>query len=201
MRPTWLSSVLAAVFAVLITPVLTWAVPVIGGSTFVAQTGEVIATFVGSNAAYTSVLFLETPGNAVGEIFNNHSSLAGSSRSLGTFVAGTELIFRIHVLDTNGTYFSGANTLNSDNTAHAIVDFGFGANQTLVGFEDLDGGGDRDYNDLQVSFTNTSSAIVQPEPATLALMASGLVGLLLWRGRARAAAYGPLRRAARSLEP
>ncbi len=200
MRPTWSSYVLASVFAVLVTPVLTWAVPVVGGSTFVAQTGEVMATFVGSDAAYTSELFLESPGNAPVAIFNNHSSLPGSSQSLGVFAAGTELIFRIHVLDTNTTYFNGPSFRNSDNSAHAIVDASFAPNQTLVGFEDLGGGGDRDYNDLMVSFTNTTLTITNPEPATLTLMATGVLGLLLWRGRTLRYSTR-LWSAARSLKP
>ena len=116
MRAMESSYVLGAVLAVLLTPVLTWAVPVAGGSTFVAQTGEVVATFVGSDAAYTSQLFLETPGNTLGAIFNNHSSLPGASISLGTFAAGTELVFRIHVLNTNSNFFSGSNSLNLDNS-------------------------------------------------------------------------------------
>ncbi len=180
------SCVLAAVLAVLITPVLTWAVPVVGGSTFVANTGEVIATFVGSSAAYTSELFLQTPGNTLAVIFNNHASSPGTSISLGTFAAGTELILGIHVLYTADTFFNGAASRNLDNSAHATVDTAVGLNQSLVGFEDLFGGGDQDYNDLVVSFTNVSSStIVNPEPTTLVLMASGLAGLLLWRSRSQ----------------
>ena len=171
--------------ALLVTPVTTWAVPILGGSTFVSVTGDVIASFVGSDAGYTSELILDTPGNSLGVIFTNHSTPPGTTQNLGTFTAGTELIFRIHVLNTGNDFFTGPASRNPDNVPHALVDSAYGPNQTLVEFEDLFGGGDRDYNDLMFSFTNVATTISNPEPATWLLMASGLAGLLWLRSRAR----------------
>jgi uncharacterized protein DUF4114/PEP-CTERM motif-containing protein len=174
--------------ALLVTPVIAWAVPILGGSTFVGVTGDVIATFVGSDAGYTSELILDTPGNSLGVIFTNHSTLPGTTHNLGTFAAGTELIFRIHVLNTGNDFFTGSASRNPDNVAHALVDSAYGPNQTLIAFEDLFGGGDQDYNDHMFSFTNVASTISNPEPATLLLLASGLAGLAGWRqGRAKKA--------------
>ena len=46
--------------------------------------------------------------------------------------------------------------MNSDGIAHATVS-NLDEGGTLVGFEDLLGGGDKDYNDLVFSFSNTNT--------------------------------------------
>jgi len=45
---------------------------------------------------------------------------------------------------------------------------------TFVGFEDILGGGDLDYNDHEFSFTNIIQRTTVPEPGTYALMFAGL---------------------------
>src|SRR5438105_14136119 len=118
--------VLLGSVALLVTPVITWAVPILGGSTFVSVTGDVIASFVGSDAGYTSELILDTPGNSLGVIFINHSTLPGTTHNLGTFAAGTELIFRIHVLNTGNDFFTVPASRNPDTVPHAIVHSAYG---------------------------------------------------------------------------
>ena len=167
-------------------PNTSMATSVLGGSLVVQHTGNVTATFQGSNAGYTSSLFL---GNT--KIFTTNQA-AGSTFNLGNFNAGTTLNFRLEVHNTGQTFYSGSAANNVDGIAHAFADDSFGENETLVSFEDLLGGGDKDYNDLIFSFTNTEAGegteidkglVQNPEPSTVILLGSGIMGLaaLRWK--------------------
>ncbi len=155
------------------------AFPILGGSVVVANDGEVIAKFLGHTAGYTNLLYLDSPTNGIGMIFNNQASPIGSTLSLGNFTAGTELIFRINVLNTGDNFYSGPASRNADGLAHAVVDDAFSVTETYVGFEDLFGGGDQDYDDLMFSFTNvkaTQNPPGVPDSGSTALL--GAMGLL-----------------------
>jgi hypothetical protein len=130
------------------------AAPILGQE-LIATGGDVVVTFVSNGAGYTSELYLDGPdGDALGSIFNNQTTPVSTSLNLGAFLAGTELIFRLEVKNTGQVFYSGEGSRNPDGIAHAVVDSR--QNQAQVGFEDLFGGGDRDYNDLVFSFSNVS---------------------------------------------
>ena len=232
---------LSLVAGLLVVPSLAQATGILGGNLIVQNEGSVTVTFGGSEAGYTSTLYL---GGTDTAIFSTNS-LAGSTFSLGDFTAGTELSFRLEVQNTGNVFFTGAGANNIDGIAHAIVE-SVGTDTLQVGFEDLLEGGDRDYNDLVFFFSNTttektivqgqisdgsknedeaiglpsllseenllheediedvnmqdpgpsslvsgenfgyseSGAIIQnPEPSTIVLLGSGLLGLGAWRLR------------------
>ena len=165
-----------------------------GVPVLVNTTGNVTVTYQGNSADFTDQLFLASPTNASNTIFVNHNTPAGTTFNLGTFTAGTELLFGMDVLNTGDVFFTGASSRNPDNATHARVQAGYAPNTTLVSFEDLFNG-PFDFNDL--SFTLTVAPIVSvssnaqavsldiPEPMSLTLAGIGLLGLACRRPEKR----------------
>ena len=145
------------------------AVP-ITADTLIASGGVVTVTFASNDAGYTSDLFLD--GLYGGVIFNNGTTPVGTSIDLGSFDAGTELVFKLVVQQTGDTFYTGPADRNLDHQVHALIENMAG--QVMVGFEDLRDGGDRDYNDLVFAFTNVNPSS-QPAPIG-ATGAGGSVG-------------------------
>ena len=151
------------------------AAPGTEGLKVIATGGEIIATYEGNSAAFSNDLYLDSTF-----IFNNHATPVGTSVSLGTFAAGTELLFRMHVNNTGYDFFTGPGSLNPDGYAHARVQSEWLPNTTLVSFEDLFDG-PFDYNDLSFSFTNTIGAVPEPETYAMLLGGLGLMGYFVRR--------------------
>jgi hypothetical protein len=146
----------AALIGLLATPA--HAVP-ITEHTLLATGGDVVVTFVSNGASYQSELFLKgQTGTDGGTLFNNWLTTVGTSVNLGSFTAGTELVFVLVVQDTGDAFYTGAASRNLDGLTHAVGDVS--GDLALVGFEDVFGGGDRDYNDLVFAFTNVN--VVDP---------------------------------------
>jgi len=189
MKSSFRSFCLIAALAV-VAPIASFATPILGGSVVVNTDGDVIATFLdGAGASYTNNLFLDVSG--VGFVFNNHTSHIGDSVNLGFFSAGTELIFRLHVNTGSSIYdlYTGPDYRNPDSIAHAIVDDAYSATATSVAFEDVLGGGDRNFRDMVFSFTNVHGTDTPPVPeagSSALLLGLGLASL--WLGRRRSAA-------------
>jgi len=180
------------VVGLLVLPSLTQAEGMLGGSIYVKESGSVSVSFHGVNTSYTSALYLQ----GYGQVFSSDGSTERTV-NLGEFEAGQELTFYILAQDTK-TYYTGSGTLNADGLAHAYVsniDSG-----TKVKFEYLYGGGTKDETKVPFTFSNTNSwtdikgiidttqtvnseVIQNPEPSTIVLLGSGLLGLGAWRLR------------------
>lgn len=105
---------------------------------------------------------------------------------------GDELRFGIHVLNTQQSFHLGPGSRNADGIDHAYVRLG--RSSVTVGFEDLYGGGDRDYNDTiyrisgvtttphlasgpsAASSNNRPSSVPEPAGALLLLTGAALLG-------------------------
>ena len=162
--------------------------PILGGRLLVAEDGYVTAEFLGSNAGHFNVLYFEGPGGDQ-RLFDKKTPLSTAPITLGWFTAGTELIFRLDDLSTNHSYYSGDAARNPDNLAHALaittIDTISSQFVTTVGFEDLFGGGDLDFDDLEFRLTNVIDPPI-PVPSIPLLLLAGLLGinlLRLWPGR------------------
>jgi hypothetical protein len=105
----------------------------------------VTVTFVSSSTAYTNDLVLDAPQWAY--LVAAYADPPGTSLSLGPFPTDTELIFGIDVQDTGLHWQSGPAFRNSDGVVHVAVTYE-GDCSWLIGFEDLEGGGDLDFNDV-----------------------------------------------------
>lgn len=146
-----------------------------------ASSGHVIAYFAGNGAGFTNLLGMLVNGVDTGiEGLNNQTSAIGDSLDFGLVNAGDVLTFKLRVTNTGDIFYSDR-SMNGDGITHIYAtnyaggDFGLPGG-TYVGFEDLNGGGDLDYEDLAFVFTNVRSNV--PEPAAWALMLAGfgLVG-------------------------
>jgi hypothetical protein len=170
------------------------------------EKSDVRVYFIGEGAAFSNSLGFNTSGTGVSEgdpqlIFPNASStvssydpakdpkrtssaplLPGDFVNLGRMDAGTILDFFLIANGASGgsDVFSTDQSANKDGINH-VVAFAYAmANSPflIIGFEDIWGGGDRDFNDLlfavDIGATNIRNLTATPEPA----MATTLLGLL-----------------------
>ena len=123
-----------------------------------SEDSNVTVTFEGSSASFNNLFGLWSPRYE--ELLWGHSTTPGTKFDLGYFPSYTELIF--FIISPHGTFLNGPGERNPDGVVHAaITDIAF---QTWrVGFEDLWGGGDRDYNDITV-LVKGDLYIIPPEP-------------------------------------
>lgn len=119
-------------------------------------------TFCSGSAGYTSDSYLYSPDfQWVG---TGHHTPVGTEFDLGVFAEGTELVFAIYVRNTGRWYFTGPGSRNPDGQVHAAVRAIPGQpNAWRIGFEDLWGGGDRDYDDINLVLEG-DLIVVPPTP-------------------------------------
>jgi hypothetical protein len=102
-------------------------------------------SFVLSDTSYQDDLYLDTPESRF--LVHAWEASAGDIGTFGPYAKGTEVSFGIGVNNTGDYWRSGLGSRNADGQAHVAVTYE-GDCQWLIGFEDLYGGGDRDYNDV-----------------------------------------------------
>ncbi len=162
-----------------------------------AQAGEVFVHFFTGAAGFTSELSGRVGDDPFTLIGTSNETPAGAGRSLGFANVGEEIAFRLFVRNTAHEFSSGPAGQNPDNIQHvAAADFAGGSINgssplpagVLGGFEDLFGGGDRDFDDVRFLIRIASVPVPGPVAGAgiPALMALG--GFVLARRRKAAAA-------------
>jgi hypothetical protein len=164
-----------------------------------AATGDVMAYFVGSTAAYTNEITLLVNGIATGiQGLNNKTTRNDTALNFGAVQAGDSLVFKlVNIVPGTGVgpWYSQT-SLNSDGINHIYSSAWAGNNAlpagTYVAFEDLPKGGDFNYNDISFVFTNVATNVpakgTVPEPGSLALLGLGVVAFAASRRKRAQAA-------------
>lgn len=125
---------------------------------FVTNGGRVIMDIAASDSGYENQIYWSKDNFATRHLVgvDNHQA----SIDLGEFAAGTRIDFGI-VNGANQFFRTGGSTANSDGVDHTRISSN--AHGTQIGFEDLLGGGDRDFNDAIIQIR---SATAVPAPST-----------------------------------
>ncbi len=175
MRKTWIILTILIVMALVST---VGAIPI----TF-DQDCSVSVKYLGTDAGYSNFFgWVEgTPPGTLHELGQGHVTVADSIFAIGPRFANENIILYIKN-DYNDVFFSDPAEANPDGREHVqVVPIDPTAVLVTVGFEDLYGGGDNDYNDifLQVS----CEPIINPPPPvpefpTMALPVALIVGML-----------------------
>ncbi len=156
--------------------------------TWASGVNNVEVYFINEGASYHNKLLFSTDGgeskttifedaSSAHSIYANGGPLAlGEGRNLGSFEGSTLLSFLLK--NPNGNVYGHDVSKNRDGLQHitAFKSDGF----LILGFEDLDVGGDRDYNDVVIAvrgLVDSEDSTSVPEPATgLAMLGVGLFG-------------------------
>jgi hypothetical protein len=184
---------------------------------FLKSASDVRVYFIGEGAGFRNTLGFNTSGGGINTgnpeiIFPNASSrvttynpsagpiartaneplLPGDFVDLGTFAGGTKLDFFLIANGASGgtTVFSTDRSVNPDGINHVVTFAAMTATHLIIGFEDLLGGGDRDFNDLlfavDIGAINIAALTASPEPA-IWLMLGCFLGTGLWIQRRKLA--------------
>src|SRR3989344_885931 len=120
----------------------------LGGRVILQQQSTVDITFISTETAYYDIVYLVSPENRT--LFTSRTTPAGTTITVGPYPIGTELIFAL-VNEPGNTFYSGSWSGNGDGVAHVSATPEGGS--WYMNFEDLYGGGDRDYNDMVMKVT------------------------------------------------
>lgn len=162
---------------------------VLGGQLY-GSGSPTTATILNSDSGFSNLIWKLGP--LPGQFIGVDNTNVGSPVALGTFSECDELL--IGIFSPEGLFVTGSGSRNPDGLAHAKLDW-LNADSVTIGFEDLLGGGDNDFNDAMVRLDGVHQfqastcghgpgcncgcpTSVVPEPGTMSLLGLGAMGLV-----------------------
>lgn len=161
---------------------------VLGGQLY-GSGSPTTATILASDSSFENLIWKLGP--LPGQFLGLDNTNVGTPQALGTFSECDELL--IGIFSPKGLFVTGPGARNPDGLAHAALDW-LDADSVVIGFEDLFGGGDNDFNDAIVRLDGVHQSIgsacghgpgctcacptLAPEPGTLSLLGAGVLGLV-----------------------
>ena len=150
------------------------------------QTGSPEILFPDASSQVTTY----NPGNGSVKRTEKEPLLPGDFVDAGTFKAGSKLDFFLIADGASGgkSVFSTTKSANPDGINHVVSFVTAFSSYLLIGFEDLNAGGDRDFNDVvfavDIGSINVAALTATPEPGTWLTLGSFL-GAGVWFARRR----------------
>ncbi|MBC7513004.1 MAG: DUF4114 domain-containing protein [Herminiimonas sp.] len=128
-----------------------------GGATFVAGKDDVTVEIQKSDSGYDNKIYYSTDNFATKHLIGIDNQTG--TVNLGKFAEGTKIEFGIQN-GANQFFRTGAAATNFDNFQHALTSKNGDGIQ--IGFEDLVGGGDKDFNDAIITVRSVPAKVVAP---------------------------------------
>lgn len=164
------------------------ALPTLFGGQVFYSGGDLTIDVLKGDTAYREVLYLRTGATTLnvldgGQGVTRVTLTAQQLADMGIGV-GDELHFGLQVASTKQDFLLGPGSRNADGLDHAYVRAA--PSGVYVGWEDIYGGGDRDYNDAIFRFSGVTTSPTQnlvahdaarwavPEPAAALFLLSGI---------------------------